>query len=155
MSVRISSPSIFIKAVKLFYPIFCLSFVGMFIYDMTRPGTEIDSNAILFIIVFLSIFTAIVLYSSKIIWRYADSVFDEGESLLIQRGGIEHRIPFGEIVNVSNTRISPPESIEIDIRHEGPLGKKIVFLAPFKINPFSRSPVMSSIIEKADRARNT
>lgn len=114
-----------------------------------------DAESLLFVI--LSLFLMAVfgyVIFKKMIWDLADEVYDEGISLLFIRDRKRHRVYLREIMNISYSQMQSPERITIHLRTESPFGKEIAFIPPMRLNPFSKSPVFSELIERVDRAKS-
>ena len=84
-----------------------------------------------------------------------DAVYDEGDSLLFRKGGKEQRVALKDIININYTHMNSPERVVVQTRTDGAIGKELVFNPPMRFNPFSRNPIITELIERIDRARNT
>jgi hypothetical protein len=83
----------------------------------------------------------------------ADSVFDDGDSLVVRFGSVEERIPFSQIINVSYTYMANPSRVTLTLRTPGSFGKEISFSPPQRFLPFAKSPIVADLIERVDAAR--
>ena len=45
--------------------------------------------------------------------------------------------------------------VVLQVRSDGSIGKELAFSPPMMLNPFSINPVITELIERVDRARNT
>jgi hypothetical protein len=82
----------------------------------------------------------------------ADRVEDAGDDLVVHRRGVQARIPFSEIVSVTNEGGQPPR-IALRLRSAGPFGDEVVFLAPSGLRlPFALHPLLKDLAARVDRA---
>lgn len=116
-------------------------------------GAAKESLMFLFVPIFMAIFGFFIF--KKLLWDLADEVYDEGESLLFHKGGKEQRVHLKDIINISYAQMSSPERVILQVRSEGDIGKELVFNPPMRFNPFSKNPIITELIERVDRARNT
>ena len=88
-------------------------------------------------------------------WELADVVYDHGAYLLVRRNGIEARIMFSNIMNVSSSTFVKPPWVTIRLVEPCALGVNISFLpkSSFSLNPFAKNEVAESLIERAFSAR--
>jgi hypothetical protein len=85
----------------------------------------------------------------------ADAVFDGGDSLVFHREDKEVRIPLDEIMSVVFPVFGKPLRVELILRSDTLLGRKVAFLPkrPIKFNPFASNPIVDDLIERMNKTR--
>lgn len=84
--------------------------------------------------------------------KLMDEAFDDGDSLLLRRNGIEQRIPLDQIRKVgiyNNTWIT------LKTTNGGALGKSIRFVLTPRLFNFTKHPYFLELKERVENARNT
>jgi hypothetical protein len=89
----------------------------------------------------------------QLVFDLTDQVWDEGDALLIRNAGREQRVPLNTIINVGYSIMTRPERVTLTLRDPGAMGKEITFSPPSRFLPFTRSPIITELIERVDRAR--
>src|SRR5262249_27875281 len=89
----------------------------------------------------------------RLVWDLADEVLDAGNYLIFKRGDKEQVVKLEDIINISYTQMSSPERVTVHVRSSGPIGKELAFSVPVRFNPFSKSPIVSELIERVDKAK--
>jgi len=89
----------------------------------------------------------------KLVFDLADEVWDDGDSLVVKNGGQEQRIALSDIKNVSYSPFINPPRVTLLLRRPTIFGDEITFAAPVRLVPFSKSPVITDLIERVDLAR--
>lgn len=127
-------------------------FLAVFFAIDFISGYEVKSGIYLFIPAVLAVFS----YSlfKKIFWSLVDEVYDEGDSLIFKKGKNEQRVALKDINNVVHTKMSSPERVAIKTTTDGPIGKELTFILPFRFNPFAKNPTVTELIERIDSTRN-
>ncbi|WP_444907563.1 hypothetical protein ACJJIR_05345 [Microbulbifer sp. SSSA008] len=147
---KISGSTFYFK--KLF-PSIWFGFLSFFLVTSLAAGAAQESIMFLVVPVIMAVFG--FFFFKKLLWDLADEVYDEGDSLLFRKGGQEQRVLLKDIINISYAQMSSPERVVLQIRSDGAIGKELAFNPPMRFNPFSRNPVITELIERVDRARNT
>lgn len=147
---KISGSTFFFK--KLF-PSVWFGFLAFFSITSLLSGAATESFMFLVVPVFMAVF-GFALFK-KMVWDLADEVFDEGESLLFRKGDKQQRVHLKDIININYAHMSSPERVVLQVRSKGALGKELAFTPPMRFNPFSKTPIITELIERVDRARNT
>jgi len=93
------------------------------------------------------------LVMKKLVFDLADEVWDDGDSLVVKNGGQEQRIALSDIKNVSYSPFINPPRVTLLLRQPTIFGDEITFAAPVRLVPFSKSPVITDLIERVDLAR--
>jgi len=143
---------------KKIVPAFFFVFLAFFVMVPLLSGEDDVPHIV--IIVF-PLIMAIFVYKlfKNMVWDLVDEVYDNGEELVFRNGSKEQRVPLRDIINVSYSRMSSPERVEVLVRNGGPLGRELVFTPQHASqsmwNPFARSPIVDDLIKRVDRARNT
>ncbi len=146
---KISGSTLYYKKI---FPIIWFGFLAAFFAIDLVSGYELKSGTYLLIPAVLAVFS----YSlfKKIFWSLVDEVYDDGDSLLFKKGKNEQRVDLKDIVNIVHTRMSSPERVAIKTNNDGPIGKDLTFILPFRFNPFSKNPTVTELIDRIDSARN-
>jgi len=99
---------------------------------------------------------AVLMFGRKFVWNLADTVYDCGDSLLVQRGPLKEIIPFANIVDASLRISSRPAMVTVSLAIPGRLGSAFAFV-PSDTNwllPFSRSGYPHELRERARIAKS-
>jgi hypothetical protein len=90
------------------------------------------------------------------IWDLADEVYDCGDSLLVENGGQQDRVPLSNIMNVSATTLTNPPRITLRLIVPGAFGDEIVFspVKRIRLNPFAKNEIAEDLILRVHRARS-
>jgi hypothetical protein len=83
-----------------------------------------------------------------------DTVFDDGDALVIRNRNMEERIALSDIVNVSSTQFFNPPRITLMLRNRSLFGERVSFCLPARYNPFSPSPIVYELIKRIDAERS-
>ena len=134
---KISGSTFYFK--KLF-PTMWFGFICIFVIVVTLFGAASESIMFLITPAFMAVF-GFVLFR-KLVWDLADEVYDEGDSLLFRKGGIEQRVYFKNVLNINHVQMNSPERIVLQLRSGGPIGKDLAFNPPIRLNPLSKSPLV-------------
>jgi hypothetical protein len=87
------------------------------------------------------------LFMRSAVFDLADEVFDDGDALLVRFGKTKHRIALTEIVNVSYSPTMSPPRVVLALRETLKFGKQVAFSAPITLIPFTKSAVISELVE--------
>ena len=136
---------------KKMFPVVWFGFIAFFLALGVFSGAIEESVMFLVVPVLLAVFGFI--FFRKLFWDLADEVYDEGNSLLFIKGGEEQRVLLEDIVNISYSQMSSPERVVLKVRTGGPIGRELAFLPPFRLIPFSKSPLITELIERVDHAK--
>ena len=147
---KISGSTFYFK--KLF-PSFWFGFLALFFVISLSSGAVSESLMFLVVPIFMAVFGFI--FFKKLLWDLADEVFDEGDSLLFRKGDKEQRVLLKDVINVSYAQMNSPERVVLQVRSDGAIGKELVFNPPIRFKPFTKNPLITELIERVDRARNT
>jgi hypothetical protein len=90
----------------------------------------------------------------KLIADLVDEVWDDGDALVVKNRDQEQRIALSDIKNVSYSPFINPPRVTLSLRRPTIFGDEITFGAPVRLVPFSKSPVITDLIERVDLARN-
>ena len=148
---RISSP--FTVVSKWVFPALWYGILVFFIVASLMDGSARSDPFLLIGPVFMGIIS--FFFMRRFAWDLADTVDDGGTHLVVRRHGVEERVPFENIMNVSYSAIANPRWITLRLVKPGVLGANISFSPKSKssLNPFARNDVAESLIERAYRAR--
>ncbi len=147
---KISGSTFYFK--KLF-PTLWFGFLAIFFVTSLSAGAAEEPIMFLVMPVFMGLFG--YFFFKKMLWDLADEVYDEGESLLFRKGNKEQRVHLKEIINISYAQFNSPERVVLQVRSDGAIGKELAFMPPMRFNFFSKNPLVTELIERVDRARNT
>lgn len=147
---RISSRTFFIKRV---FPVVWFGFLAFFVitgFFATSAGKPLPIPFFIGPIV-MAIFG--YWFFKKLIFDLADEVSDAGDFLVVRFGKVQEKVALTNIINVSYVVMMNPPRVTLTLRKPCRFGKEISFSAPTSWVPFSRSPVISELIERIDAAR--
>ena len=147
---KISGSTFYFKKV---FPTIWFGFLAFFMFTSFSAGAMKES----FMFLVAPLFMAVLgfLFFKKNLWDLADEVYDEGDSLLFHMSGKEQRVKLNEIININHTQMGSPERVVLKVRTGGAIGNELAFTPPMRLNPFSKNLIISELIERVDRARNT
>jgi hypothetical protein len=149
---RISSQWTFFY--KFVFPIIWFGFIIVFlivaIFVPTRSGQGPSIPALIVPIIMLVIGYALM---KKLIFDLADEVWDDGDTLVVKKGGQEQRIALSDIKNVNYSTMSSPPRVVLSLRRPSVFGDQVAFCAPIRFVPFATSPVIDDLINRIDVAR--
>ena len=147
---KISGSNVYFKKIL---PFIWFGFLGFFIVTTVESGAAGKSIMFSIMPIFMGVFGFFLF--KRLVWDLVDEVYDTGDELLFRKGGTEQRVKLRDIVNIDSSRMNSPERITINVRNEGPLGKELVFNPPMRFFTYTRNPLVTELIERVDRARNT
>ncbi|NTW99510.1 MAG: hypothetical protein HGB35_06215 [Geobacteraceae bacterium] len=147
---KISGSNVYFKKIL---PFIWFGFLGFFIVTTVESGAAGKSIIFSIMPIFMGLFGFFLF--KWLVWDLVDEVYDTGDELLFRKGGTEQRVKLRDIVNIDSSRMNSPERITINVRNEGPLGKELVFNPPMRFFTYIRNPLVTELIERVDRARNT
>ena len=130
---------------------FLIVFIGLSLF--TGAGRNAASPLPLLIVPALMIVFGYYIMR-KLVFDLADEVWDDGDSLVVKNGGQEQRIALSDIKNVSYSPFINPPRVTLLLRRPTIFGDEITFSAPVRLVPFSKSPVITDLIERVDLARS-
>ncbi len=90
----------------------------------------------------------------KIIFDLADEVTDGGNFLMVRFGKIQENIALANIMNVSYSVMMNPPRVTLTLRQPCRFGKEVSFSPPISWIPFSKSAIITELIERIDASRN-
>jgi hypothetical protein len=90
----------------------------------------------------------------KLIVDLVDEVWDDGDALVVKNRDQEQRIALSDTKNVSYSPFINPPRVTLSLRRPTIFGDEITFGAPARLVPFSKSPVITDLIERIDLARS-
>jgi hypothetical protein len=107
-------------------------------------------------VIFPLIMAAVGYYlMKKLMWGLADEVIDAGDSLIIRKRGEEEQIPLSNIINVGYSPLADPSRVTLSLRMPSRFGNQISFYVKTKLTPFAVNPIVTELIERIDRARQS
>ena len=138
---------------KRVFPVVWFGFLACFVLTsvITAPGKKPVALPFLALPAVMAIFGFIIM--KLLVFDLADSVWDDGDALVVKNKGWEERIALANIINVSSSMSNPPR-ITLTLREECRWGKVVVFSPPTEFFRFTRpSQVATDLIERIDRQR--
>jgi len=90
----------------------------------------------------------------KVVWDLIDEVYDAGDHLIFKNNGLEQRVSLRDIVHIDHQHNNSPERITVHCRHEGTIGKELVFCPPAGFG-FKKSSIVPELMERVDRAKRS
>lgn len=92
-----------------------------------------------------------------VLWLYvfglADSVWDEGDALLIRKGRKELRLPLSAIVSVGYSGLQNPPRVTLYLAERSILGEEIAFAVPTRGFNFWLPGNIRDLMRRVDTAR--
>jgi hypothetical protein len=85
----------------------------------------------------------------RLIFPMMDTVWVDGDDLVISNRGEEDRFPIANIVNVEGSLIARPEHIRLTVRPPSRFGQTICFWPPFRWLPVGSHPVARELIDRS------
>jgi len=143
-----SSPALF----RIAFPIGWFGIVGLNLVSMFATGAYRRAPELIAILVVLMV-VGIVLTTR--LWKFADEVRNDGDALLVTKGGIQERIPLAAIVEVKVASALSRRQVTLRLAQPGRLGGVISFI-PFRptVNPYAGNPIVEDLIARVDAARH-
>jgi hypothetical protein len=114
-------------------------------------GASVDPGIFVFPVLVLTLVGAVI---SKFYVDLVDEVWDAGDSLLVKNRGREDRIVLNNVLKVTHAKFTNPSCITLTLRMPSRFGEKVCFLAPQRLNPFSKDPIAMDLIARVDAARH-
>jgi hypothetical protein len=150
---RISSRATFF--IKFVTPLLAIAFLVWFWIDSLRSGPLEDAWVfLLFPLVIMLVWGFAYL---RHLWPLADEVLDGGDNLLVRRRGVEQRVRFEDIINVSVERQQSGRRMVLRLARSGPFGDRIVFLPAmdfsFRFTLDPTNPMEEDLIRRVDAGR--
>jgi hypothetical protein len=154
MGYRISSRNTLIF--KWVFPIAWVVFVSVAASQISETRSVVQRLVIAAALIAVSTMVFLVMRAS--VRDLVDEVYDEGDHLLIRRKGLEARIAFENIMNVSFTQNTNPSRITLQLVKPCALGSSVSFspLAPSLTSTFTgRRSIGEDLMRRAYAARAT
>ena len=150
---RISSHSTFFY--KRVFPAIWFGFLGVFVCAAGAAAIAQQQIAQLLPFIGVPLFMAIFGYAIMkwIVFDLVDEVWDCGDSLLVKNKGLEHRFALSDFMNVGYTGFMNPPRITLSLREASDFGTEVAFIPPFRMFPYSMSPIARDLIARIDEAR--
>jgi len=140
---------------KRVFPAIWFGFLAVFIGLALFSGAGRNPASLLPVLIapaIMIVFGYVIM--KKLVFDLADEVWDDGDSLVVKNGGQEQRIALSDIKNVSYSPFVNPPRVTLSLRRPTVFGDEITFSAPLRLVPFSKSPVITDLIERVDQARS-
>ncbi len=142
------------SAATNFYKYYFYAALGMFfVISILQVPMQTDTEMIVFLFIFFSISMMVHAH-----FKYADKVYDCGDSLLIKKGGKEDSIKFSDILNINFFIYGIIPTAELKLNQKSKFGKKIRFCpsTPWKLSwEYNQNDTVDELIAKAYEARKT
>ena len=140
---------------KRVFPAIWFGFLAVFIGLALFSGAGRNPASLLPVLIapaIMIVFGYVIM--KKLVFDLADEVWDDGDSLVVKNSGQEQRIALSDIKNVSYSPFVNPPRVTLSLRRPTVFGDEITFSAPLRLVPFSKSPVITDLIERVDQARS-
>ena len=140
---------------KRVFPAIWFGFLAVFIGLALFSGAGRNPASLLPVLIapaIIIVFGYVIM--KKLVFDLADEVWDDGDSLVVKNSGQEQRIALSDIKNVSYSPFVNPPRVTLSLRRPTVFGDEITFSAPLRLVPFSKSPVITDLIERVDQARS-
>jgi hypothetical protein len=139
---------------KRVFPVIWFGFLAVFIGVALFSTTGRNAASPLpFLIVPAIMIVVGYVIMKKLIFDMVDEVWDDGDTLVVKNRGQEHRVALSDIKNVSYSPFVNPPRVTLSLRRPTIFGDEITFNAPVRLVPFSKSPVITDLIDRIDLAR--
>jgi hypothetical protein len=149
---RISSQWTFFY--KFVFPVIWVGFLIVFlivaVFVPARSGHAPAVPALIVPVIMIGVGYTLM---KKLIFNLADEVWDDGDTLVVKKGGQEQRIALGDIKNVNYSVMTSPPRVVLSLRRPSVFGDQVAFCAPIRFIPFATSPIIDDLIERIDVAR--
>jgi hypothetical protein len=151
---RISSRMTFFY--KRVFPVIWFGFLGFFVCigGMNAVGKQkiVDVIPLLGVPLIMAIFGYFIM--KLLVFDLVDQVWDCGDSILIRNKGREYQLPVSEFMSVGYTGFMNPPRITLSLRETSEdLGAEVAFIPPFRLFPYSMSPLARDLMLRVDEAR--
>ena len=146
---RISSRMTFFN--KWVFPVIFLGFVIVFFAIQFFFVKDRAPLPFLVVPAFFIVFAYFIM--RKLVFDLVDEVWEDGDTLVVKNRGEEERIALSDIKNISYAPYMNPPRVTLSLRRSTVFGDEIVFSAPIRLVPFSKSPLITDLIDRVDRAR--
>jgi hypothetical protein len=140
---------------KRIFPVFWFGFCIFFLLISAVPlffGRAQNGPPFPFLIVPLTMMGFGYFVMKKLVFDLVDEVWDDGETLVIRKGGQEERVALTDIKNIGYSLMNPPR-VTLSVRQPTTFGEQIAFMPPVYLVPFSKSPIIDDLIDRVDQAR--
>ena len=91
----------------------------------------------------------------KLVFDLVDQAFDDGDTLVVKKGGRDDRIALSDIKNVNYSPLINPPRVTLSLRKPSIFGDKVSFCAPVRFIPFLSHPTIDEWIERIDAIRES
>jgi hypothetical protein len=149
---RISSQWTFFY--KFIFPIVWVGFIIVFpavaVFAPARSGQGLPIPALIVPVIMIGVGYALM---KKLIFNLADEVWEDGDALVVKKGGQEERVALSDIKNVNYSTMSSPPRVVLSLRRPSIFGDQVAFCAPIRFVPFATSPIIDDLINRIDVAR--
>lgn len=95
----------------------------------------------------------VYVFFKNLVFDLADVALDDGDTLVVKKGGRDDRIALSDIKNVNYTVWFQPPRVTLSLRKPSIFGEEVSFCPPASFIPFSGHPVIYEWIERVDAAR--
>ncbi len=129
-------------------------FLGIFlIISIIGFMTEEKMSIVFFIVpIAMAIFGYFLM--KALVFDLMDEVRDEGSYLLIKNKGMEERVYFKNIKNISYTFMTNPDRVTLSLRIPGQFGDEVTFCPKTSPMPFRKNKDILGLIDKVDKAKS-
>ncbi|MDD5492591.1 MAG: hypothetical protein PHV60_07935 [bacterium] len=135
---------------KRIFPVFWFGFIGIFFFTALFNPKEKTPFPFIIMPIIMGVFGYFIM--KHLIFDLMDEVWDRGDVLIVRNNKEEEIIPLSNIMNISATTFTNPPRVTLMLRQPCRFGKEVTFSPPLKLFQF-KSPIVSELIERVDRAR--
>jgi hypothetical protein len=139
---------------KFVFPVIWVGFLIVFlivaVFVPARSGQSPPIPALIVPVIMIGVGYTLM---KKLIFNLADEVWDDGDTLVVKKGGQEQRIALSDIKNVNYSVMTSPPRVVLSLRRPSVFGDQVAFCAPIRFIPFATSPIIDDLIERIDAAR--
>ncbi len=152
---RISSRMTFVN--KRVFPTFWFGLVVLFVtvpLVLSFIRNTAPPPAIAFVVAALVIAGSYFLMK-RLIFILADEVWDDGNALVIKKGGRRERVALSDIKAVSYSPLANPPRVTLSLLRATAFGDEIIFNGPMRFSPIGGIPAIQDLIERVNRIQRT
>jgi hypothetical protein len=139
---------------KFVFPIFWFGAMILFlVISLLVPARSGQTPPFPFLIVPIIMVGFGYFLMKKLVFDLVDEVSEDGDALVVKKGGQEERILLSDIKNVNYSVMTSPPRVVLSLRRPTVFGDQIAFCAPVRFIPFATSPIIDDLINRIDQAR--
>jgi hypothetical protein len=142
--------------VKRLIPLALFGVAGLILFSIVsaRQRGAKDPELHVFVPFLLVFFGVAYFIFRKLVLDLVDSVWDDGDGLIVKNRHQEVRIPLSEIMSVGYAGFQNPSRVTLYLRHPSRFGDEIAFATPARVFNFRLPPEIHDLMVRVDEARS-